>query len=77
MEKEKRDFVIKWALGWGFTTAILFSFISAFFEPGGFYKYAGFHFEWFWGQLVIAIFVFPIVGFFAGLWFWKRQEKRK
>jgi hypothetical protein len=51
-------------LGWGCTTAILWSLAMSFFKGGG---------SGFWDYLLISIFIFPIGGYFWGAWMWKRR----
>ena len=67
MEKEKKDFIIKrGVLGWGITTAILFSLLMSFVKQDA----------TFLGTLATAIILFPIGGYFWGLWMWHMKKKK-
>ena len=65
-EKGKQRFVlVNGVLGWGITTAILWSVLMEFIEPS----------ENIWIRPIIALIVFPIAGVVFGHLMWDKSEK--
>lgn len=65
-EKGKQRFVlVNVVLGWGITTAILWSVLMEFIEPS----------ENIWIRPIIALIVFPIAGVVFGHLMWDKSEK--
>ena len=65
--KGKQHFIwIKGVLSWGILTAILWFIIMEIIMP----------FENKFIGLLLALFLFPIGGYFWGLWVWKIAEKK-
>ncbi|PRO69001.1 hypothetical protein [Alteromonas gracilis] len=65
-EKGKQRFVIvNGVLGWGVTTAILWSVLMELIEPS----------ENIWVRPIIALIIFPIAGVVFGHLMWDKSEK--
>ncbi len=65
-EKGKQRFVlVNVVLGWGITTAILWSVLMEFIEPS----------ENVWVRPIIALIIFPIAGVVFGHLMWDKSEK--
>ena len=65
-EKGKQCFVlVNGVLGWGVTTAILWSVLMELIEPS----------QNVWVRLIIALIIFPIAGIAFGHLMWNKSEK--
>jgi len=62
---------VKGMLGWGFSTAILYTIIDALFELRSF----AFDRE-FLKTFIISMIVFPLGGILVGYWIWKKVGQR-
>ncbi|WP_145939607.1 hypothetical protein [Paenibacillus glacialis] len=70
--KGKRHFVVNsGVLRWGLTTAVLYSIFVTYLNNG----LTGILLNDFLRTLLIAVILFPIGGYFWGIWVWKWQEK--
>jgi hypothetical protein len=68
---KKRFLIINGIFGWGIPTAILFTFITSFFD----HHYSIIFDKDFIKTLVTSIIIFPASGLFWGLWVWGWTEK--
>lgn len=68
-EKGKRHFILyRGIIGWGIPTGILYTIMIKGLK--------GVTIGDILGKLIISIIVFPIGGYFWGLWVWNIQEKK-
>ncbi|WP_410511501.1 hypothetical protein PaeBR_15610 [Paenibacillus sp. BR2-3] len=68
---KKRFLIINGIVGWGISTALLFTLISSFFD----HQYTIIFDKDFIMDLVTSLIIFPVGGLFWGLWVWSWMEK--
>ena len=62
----KNSFALKWGvLYWGVTVAIVSMLLGYFI----------FHEQWMWRRLIFNLVIFPIMGYFWGIFVWHNNEK--
>ncbi|MFD1772471.1 hypothetical protein [Paenibacillus rhizophilus] len=70
--KGKKHFLIyNGVIGWGIPTAIIFTFLTEFLEN----NYSSTFDTSFIMTLLKTLIIFPVCGYFWGLWVWKWTEK--
>src|SRR5882724_1322554 len=68
---KRRFIVVEWMVYWGLPTGMMWSVAMTILERG----FSNILSESFVIQSLIASILFPVGGFFAGLWIWTRSER--